>query len=53
MHDLSALLGDVGREEYTKVFINLRRAFPDALWTMEDLLTDEESDSSLGFYWNP
>jgi steroid delta-isomerase-like uncharacterized protein len=39
-HDPSALLGDVGREEYKKVFTNLRRAFPDARWLMDDLLTD-------------
>lgn len=39
-HDPSGLLGDVGREEYKQVFANLRRAFPDAHWTMEDLLAD-------------
>jgi steroid delta-isomerase-like uncharacterized protein len=39
-HDPSALLGDVGREEYKQVFTNLHRAFPDAQWKMEDLLVD-------------
>jgi steroid delta-isomerase-like uncharacterized protein len=39
-HDPSALLGDVGREEYKQAFTNLHRAFPDARWTIEDLLSD-------------
>ncbi len=42
-HDPSALLGDVGREEYKQVFTNLRRAFPDAHWTMEDLFADGDT----------
>jgi steroid delta-isomerase-like uncharacterized protein len=41
-HDPSALLGNVGREEYKQVFTSLRRAFPDAHWTLEDLLEDED-----------
>jgi steroid delta-isomerase-like uncharacterized protein len=39
-HDPSALLGDVGREEYKQVFTKLRRAFPDAHLTLKDLLAD-------------
>lgn len=39
-HDPSALLGEVGREEYKHAFTMLRRAFPDARWTLEDVLAD-------------
>ena len=39
-HDPSALLGNVGREEYKQAFTNLRHSFPDAQWKMEDLLAD-------------
>ena len=45
-HNPSALLGDVGRKEYKQVFTNLRRAFPDAHWTIEDLL--EDGDKMIG-----
>jgi steroid delta-isomerase-like uncharacterized protein len=47
-HDPSALLCDVGREEYKRVFVSLRRAFPDAQWVMEDLLAD--GDKVVGRY---
>jgi steroid delta-isomerase-like uncharacterized protein len=39
-HDPNPLLAEVGREEYKQVFTNLRAAFSDAHWTMEDLLAD-------------
>ena len=39
-HDPSALLGEVYREKYKQAFAKLRRAFPDAHWTLEDLLAD-------------
>jgi steroid delta-isomerase-like uncharacterized protein len=39
-HDPSDLLSDIGREEYKQTFTKLRRAFPDAHWSLEDLLSD-------------
>lgn len=39
-HDPSALLREVGREEYKQAFTKLRHAFPDAHWTLEDVLVD-------------
>lgn len=39
-HDPNPLLKDVGRKEYKQVFMNLRKAFPDAEWTIEELLCD-------------
>jgi steroid delta-isomerase-like uncharacterized protein len=39
-HDPSDLLHEVGVEEYKAAFARLRRAFPDAHWTIEDLLED-------------
>jgi steroid delta-isomerase-like uncharacterized protein len=39
-HDPSDLLHEAGVEEYKAAFAKIRRAFPDALWTIEDLLED-------------
>jgi steroid delta-isomerase-like uncharacterized protein len=39
-HDPSALLGNVDREAYKQAFPKIRHAFPDAHWTLEDLLAD-------------
>jgi len=39
-HDPNPLMKDIGREEYKQAFIRLRTAFPDAKWTIEDLLSD-------------
>lgn len=39
-HDPNPLLKNAGREEYKKAFTAFRRAFPDAQWTLEDLLAD-------------
>lgn len=39
-HDPNPLLEDVGREEYKTAFLKLRNAFPDAKWTLEELLSD-------------
>lgn len=41
-HDPNPLLKDVGREEYKKAFTRLRKAFPDAEWTLEELLSDRD-----------
>jgi predicted ester cyclase len=39
-HDPNPLMKDVGRKEYKEAFRRLRQAFPDAEWTLEDLLSD-------------
>ncbi len=39
-HDPSDLLHEVGVAEYKAAFAAIRRAFPDAHWTIEDLLED-------------
>jgi steroid delta-isomerase-like uncharacterized protein len=39
-HDPNPLMRDIGREEYKQAFLRLRTAFPDAEWTLEDLLSD-------------
>lgn len=39
-HDPNPLMKDVGREEYKEAFRMLRQAFPDAQWTLQDLLSD-------------
>lgn len=39
-HDPNPLLADVGRNEYKQAFTRLRIAFPDAQWTLEELLSD-------------
>jgi steroid delta-isomerase-like uncharacterized protein len=39
-HDPSPLLKEAGPEEYKEAFARLRRAFPDARWTLEDMLAD-------------
>lgn len=39
-HDPNPLLENVGREEYKEAFSRLRAAFPDAQWTIEELLSD-------------
>jgi predicted ester cyclase len=41
-HDPNPLLKDVGREEYKQAFARLRQAFPDARWTIEELLADDD-----------
>lgn len=45
-HDPSDLMKDVGVEEYKQAFATIRRAFPDAHWTMEDIL--EDGDKVIG-----
>ena len=39
-HDPNPLLAEAGPNEYKQAFSRLRRAFPDAHWTLEDLLAD-------------
>lgn len=39
-HDPTALLREAGVEEYKKAFRTVRKAFPDAEWTIEELLED-------------
>jgi steroid delta-isomerase-like uncharacterized protein len=39
-HDPNPLLKDVGRKEYKEAFTKLREAFPDAKWTLEEILAD-------------
>ena len=39
-HDPNPLMKDIGREEYKQAFRKLRDAFPDAKWTLEELLSD-------------
>lgn len=39
-HDPNPLMKDIGREEYKQAFRMLRKAFPDAQWQMEELLSD-------------
>jgi len=39
-HDPSDLLRDAGVQEYKKGFGHILRAFPDARWTLEDMLQD-------------
>lgn len=39
-HDPNPLLEDVGRQEYKEAFTQLMKAFPDAAWTIEELLSD-------------
>ncbi len=39
-HDPNPLMKDIGREEYKQAFRKLRNAFPDAQWTLDDLLSD-------------
>jgi steroid delta-isomerase-like uncharacterized protein len=45
-HDPNPLLKDVGRREYKEVFRKLRDAFPDAEWTLEEILA--EGDRVIG-----
>ncbi|NIM92186.1 MAG: hypothetical protein GTO18_00515 [Anaerolineales bacterium] len=39
-HDPNPLMKDIGREEYKQAFTRLRNAFPDAEWTLDDMLSD-------------
>jgi len=39
-HDPNPLLKDAGRKEYKDAFTRLRNAFPDAVWTLEEVLCD-------------
>jgi steroid delta-isomerase-like uncharacterized protein len=39
-HDPNPLMADAGRDKYKAAFRALRAGFPDAQWTIEDLLTD-------------
>lgn len=39
-HDPNPLLKDAGRKEYKEAFTKLREAFPDAKWTLEEILAD-------------
>ena len=39
-HDPNPLMEDLGREEYKGAFSRLRKAFPDATWTIDELLAD-------------
>lgn len=39
-HDPNPLMDGVGREGYKQAFTSLRRAFPDARWTLDELLSD-------------
>ena len=39
-HDPNPLMKDIGREEYKEAFRRLWRAFPNAKWTLQDLLSD-------------
>ena len=39
-HDPNPLLKDVGRKEYKEAFRKVREAFPDAEWTLEEILAD-------------
>lgn len=39
-HDPNPLMKDIGREEYKQAFKKLRLAFPDAQWTLDDLLSE-------------
>lgn len=41
-HDPNPLMKDIGREEYKQAFIRLRTAFPDAHWTLEQILSDQD-----------
>jgi predicted ester cyclase len=45
-HDPNPLLKDVGRKEYKEAFRKLRGAFPDAEWTLEEILA--EGDRVIG-----
>jgi steroid delta-isomerase-like uncharacterized protein len=45
-HDPSDLLRDAGIEKYKQAFRRLLRAFPDAHWTMDELL--EDGDRVIG-----
>lgn len=39
-HDPNPLLKEAGRDQYKQAFARIRRAFPDATWTIEELLSD-------------
>jgi predicted ester cyclase len=39
-HDPNALFREAGRKEYKDAFSRLRSAFPDANWTLEEVLSD-------------
>lgn len=39
-HDPTSLLHEADREQYKQTFTALRRAFPDAHWTLEEMLAD-------------
>jgi steroid delta-isomerase-like uncharacterized protein len=41
-HDPNPLMNDIGREEYKQAFMRLRNAFPDAHWTLEEILSDND-----------
>jgi predicted ester cyclase len=41
-HDPSGLLRDVGVQEYKQAFAAIRRAFPDAHWTLDELLAVDD-----------
>jgi predicted ester cyclase len=45
-HDPSGLLNEVGVERYKQTFGMIRRAFPDAHWTLEEVL--EDGDRVIG-----
>jgi predicted ester cyclase len=45
-HDPSGLLKNVGVQEYKQAFAAIRRAFPDAHWTVDELL--EDGDRVIG-----
>jgi predicted ester cyclase len=45
-HDPRGLLHEVGVEEYKQAFRAVRRAFPDAHWTIEEVL--EDGDRLIG-----
>ena len=39
-HDPNPLMREIGREQYKKTFKNLRNAFPNAEWSLDELLCD-------------
>ena len=47
-HDPSGLLHEVGIEEYKQAFSSILSAFPDARWTVEEIL--EDGDRLIGRY---
>lgn len=49
-HDPNPLLKDVGRTEYKEAFTKLREAFPDAKWTLEEMLADGDKVIARGSF---